>query len=37
MNNFKKIIKEALEKIIIYGSCLAIFVRVFLFLVGIDL
>ena len=37
MNNLKRIIKEALEKNIIYGSCLAIFARVFLFLVGIDL
>lgn len=37
MHNLKRIIKEALEKIIIYGSCLAIFASVFLFLVGIDL
>lgn len=37
MHNLKRIIKEALEKIIIYGSYLAIFARVFLFLVGIDL
>lgn len=37
MNNLKKIMKEALEKIIIYVSCLAIFARVFLFLAGIDL